>query len=255
MNLPNADETTPEPDGFLGGRLRLRQTPRGHRAGTDAVLLAAATPPETTGLLLDVGAGTGAVGLCAALRARKAEIGLVEIDPAACALARENISANGFEARARVYEADVLDFRSRRAAGLENESAVLVLTNPPFLAATHARASPDSARALAHVSAQGLGPWVRACFALLRPGGTFMMIHRADALAECLDSVSERLGGLVILPVAARAGGPATRILLRGVKGSKAPLELLPPLVLHEPDGKFTPLAEAIHGGEAGLPW
>lgn len=250
-DLPNISEA----DGFLNGRLRLRQLPRGHRAGTDAVLLAAATPAGTKGLALDVGAGTGAVGLCAALLAPNAAIGLVEIDPSACALARENIAANGLEARVKMFEADVLSARARRAAGLANDSAELILVNPPFLATSRARVSPDPAKALAHASALGLSPWARACLALLAPGGAFVMIHRADALAECLENVAGRLGGLAVLPVAARERAPAIRILLRGVKGSRAPLSLLPPLVLHGPDGKFTAEAEAIHRGETGLPW
>ena len=79
-------------DDFLGGRLRLRQAPRGHRSGTDAVLLAAATHPGTSGLILDIGAGAGAVGLMAALRAPAATVGLVEIDAASCALANENVA-------------------------------------------------------------------------------------------------------------------------------------------------------------------
>ena len=68
-------------DGFLGGRLRLRQSAAGHRSGTEAELLAAATPQHQQGLILDVGAGSGAVGLMAALRAPGAIVGLVEIDP------------------------------------------------------------------------------------------------------------------------------------------------------------------------------
>jgi tRNA1(Val) A37 N6-methylase TrmN6 len=79
------------------------------------------------------------------------------------------------------------------------------------------------------------------------------MIHRADALAECLSIAEGRLGGVAILPVMPREGAAATRILLRGVKGSKAPLTLLAPLVLHEADGSFTVRAAAIHRGEAGL--
>lgn len=256
MNVPpNAEEKTPAADGFLGGRLRLRQTPRGHRAGTDAVLLAAATPAETRGLILDIGAGTGAVGLAAALLAPAATVGLVETAPLACALARENIAANGLTARATVFETDLLSSSARRASGLENESAELVLTNPPYLSAGRARVSPDPAKALAHVSATGLEPWTRACLALLRPGGIFVLIHRADALQDGLASVGSKLGGLAVLPVAAQEGRPATRILLRGVKGSKAPLALLPPLILHGADGKFTAEAEAIHRGERGLPW
>ncbi|MBG0811001.1 methyltransferase [Methylosinus sp. H3A] len=256
MNVPpNTKEKRSEAAAFLGGRLRLRQMPRGHRAGTDAVLLAAATPAQTRGLILDIGAGTGAVGLAAALRAPAATLGLVEIDSETCALARENIAENGLAARARVHEADLLSIEARRTSGLENESAEVLLTNPPYLSPTRTRVSPDPRRALAHVSAGGLEPWLRASLALLRPGGVFVMIHRADALQECLACIGGRLGAIGLLPVAAHAGEAATRILLRGVKGSKGPLSLLPPLVLHEADGAFTPRAEALHRGEGELPW
>jgi tRNA1(Val) A37 N6-methylase TrmN6 len=253
-SLSQSSDAGSAPGQFLGGRLRLRQSPRGHRSGTDAVLLAAAAPPAAAGLILDIGSGVGAVALGAALFAPHASFGLVEIDPAACALARQNIADNGLAERARVYEADLLDPASRRSAGLIEEKAETVLTNPPYLAAGHVRVSPDPLRAFAHVSDGGLKPWVRACLALLKPCGSFVMIHRADALAECLASVEGRLGALTILPIAPRANEPATRILLRGTKGSKAPLSLLAPLALHETDGRFTPLAEAIHRGKIGLP-
>lgn len=255
MNDLLLEDRSSEPFRFLGGRLRLRQGARGHRVGTDAILLAAATPSETKGLLLDVGAGVGAVGLSAALLAPRATVGLVEIDSGLCALAQENIAANELESRASTFETDLLSAAARRASRLANESAEVVLTNPPYLSAGRARVSPDRARALAHVSATGLEPWTRACLALLRPGGIFVMIHRADALTDCLASLHRRLGGLAVMPVAPRAGLPATRILLRGTKGSKAPLTLLPPLVLHDAEGRFTPQAEAIHRGDRGLPW
>ncbi len=99
-----------------------------------------------------------------------------------------------------------------------------------------------------------LAEWVRACLVLLAPGGALAMIHRAAALTQCLAAVEGRLGAAVtILPILPRAGEPAVRILLRGVKGSKAPLTLLAPLVLHEADGQFTPQADAIHRGEATI--
>jgi tRNA1(Val) A37 N6-methylase TrmN6 len=219
-------------DGFLDHRLRLRQSAAGHRAGTDAVLLAGATREDQHGLILDIGAGAGAVGLMAALRAPDASVGLVEIDRESCALARENVAANILEARVSVYEVDVLSAKSRRVAGLIDESAALILTNPPFHTAGKVRVTPDAAKARAHVASAPLADWVRACLALLAPGGTFVMIHRADALADCLAAVEGRLGGVTIEPIHTRAEAPATRILLRGVKGSKAPLSLLKGIVV-----------------------
>jgi tRNA1(Val) A37 N6-methylase TrmN6 len=223
----NGDDT----DGFLGGSLRLRQG-RGHRAGHDAVLLAEAVSPSQTGLILDVGAGAGAVGLMAAVLAPQARVGLVEIDAAACCLARANIDANGLADRVTAHEADLAAARSRRAAGLVDGAAALVLTNPPFYAADRVRVTPDPDRARAHVAAMSLAEWVRGALALLAPRGTFVMIHRADALAECLAAVSGRLGGVSVEPLHARPEAPAIRILLRGVKGSKGPLVLLPSRVI-----------------------
>jgi len=218
-----------EIDAFLEGRLNLRQG-SGHRAGHDAVLLAALTPPETEGLILDVGAGAGAVGLMAAVHAPGARVGLVEIDPGSCILAAENVRRNDLAARVSVHQADVTSAAARRAAGLTDEAAALVLTNPPFHDPARVRVTPDAGKARAHVAAAPLAEWTRGALALLAPGGVFAMIHRADALYDCLMAVEGRLGGVSIQPVHTRPGAPATRILLRGVKGSKAPLRLLEPL-------------------------
>lgn len=246
----NQSSTGTTADTLLGGRLRLHQAVRGHRAGTDAMLLAALTPPETCGLILDVGAGTGAVGLVAALRAPNSHVGLLEINQAACELALANVQSNGLEARVRLFQADLLSPASRQAAGLAAEKAALVLTNPPFFEVGTVRASPDADKARAHMASASLECWVHAALALLAPGGIFAMIHRADALAHCLSAIDRRLGGLIIRPVQPRDKAPATRILLRGVKGSRAPLSLAAPLVLHEDDGRFSAEAMRLALGE-----
>jgi tRNA1(Val) A37 N6-methylase TrmN6 len=242
-------------DAILGGRLKLRQTRDGHRVGLDAILLAAAAGAPAA-RLADVGAGVGAVGLALLQRWPEATGELIEIDPALAALAKDNAALNGLADRARVAVADALDAESRRAAGLEDEAADVVVANPPYLAADAARVSPDRRRARAHVAGGGpaaLADWVVACLALLEPGGRFVMIQRADALAALLPAFAGRLGDLALRPVHPRADAPAIRLLISGTKGSKAPLRLLPGLTLHEADGSATPLAAAIQRGEAEL--
>lgn len=246
-------------DSWLGGRLTLLQRLRGHRVGSDAALLAAAAD-LAQGRLVDVGAGVGAVGLAILAGNASASADLIEIDPASCALASENAALNGLAPRTRVVEADILDARSRRAGGLVDEAADLVVVNPPFFEAGGVRVSPDAARARAHVfageaGAAPLAAFLRASLALLRPGGKFVMIHRAEALESILAAVENRLGALTLKPVHPRAGAPAHRILVSGVKGSKAPLRIAPGLVLHEADGRLTGEADAIHRGERRIDW
>jgi tRNA1(Val) A37 N6-methylase TrmN6 len=242
-------------DAILDGRLQLRQKREGHRVGADAVLLAAAAGAPVA-RLIDVGAGVGAVGLALLQRWPEAHGELVEIDPALAALAGENAALNGLAARARIVVADALDAKSRRAAGLVDEAADLIITNPPYLDANAARISPDPLRARAHVAGDGtaaFAEWVVACLALLEPGGRFIMIQRADALPALLPALERRLGDIALRPVHPRADAPAIRLLISGIKGSKAPLRLLPALTMHEADGAFTPLAAAIQRGEAFL--
>ena len=244
----------PVADRLLGGRLTLLQRAGGHRVGTDAVLLAAAADLPEGGAFVDVGAGVGSVGLMLACRCPAARGLLLEADPAAAALARRNCAANGLADRVAVVEADLFARPKDRDAALAPERAALVLTNPPFFARHAVRASPDPARARAHVLGErGHGEWLAAAAALLAPGGRFVTIHRPEALPALLAAAERRLGALALRPVLARAGGDAVRILLAGVKGSRAPLRLAPPLVLHGPDGAFTPEAEALHRGEALL--
>lgn len=248
---------TERTDAFLGGRLSLRQPARGHRSGTDAVLLAAAPPAGFAGRAADLGAGVGAVGLSLALREPGVRMDLVEIDRDLCRLAAENVAANGLSGRVAVIEVDLLGpGEVRRAAGLASGSMDLVLTNPPFDEAGRGRPSPDPAKRRAHVSDTGdLETWFGAAADMLRHKGLLVAILRADGLPRALSALGRAYGGLTVLPVHPRAAAPATRILLRAVRGSRAPLSIVPGLVLHADDGRFTPTADALHRGEAILAW
>src|SRR6202011_907280 len=130
-------------DAFLGGRLLLCQPAEGHRCGTDSVLLAAGAPAGFFRPCLHLGAGVGAAGLALAVARPGARIGLLENDPFMAGLARANLLQNKLAGRGHVLEADLLSKASLRGASLRDESADLVITNPPFLDPSRTRLSPD----------------------------------------------------------------------------------------------------------------
>lgn len=238
-------------DRISGLGLTLRQRSAGHRVGLDAVLLAAAASGPRPRRLVDVGAGVGAVGLALARLHPGAWVDLVEIDPESAALAAANAEANGL--LARVVVVDVLSPPARRAAGLDDGAADLVATNPPFYDPAAARISPDASRARAHALNVPLADWLRASLALLAPDGRFALVHRADALPEIYAGLGQRLGGVAVRPIHPRSGADAIRVLVTGVKGSRAPPRLVPALVLHEADGRATPAAAALLAGGVSL--
>ena len=248
---PGASSDVTE-DAFLGGRLRLRQPKRGHRAGHDAVLLAAATPAQTGQRVVEFGAGVGAAGLAVARRVSGLDLVLVEIDEALAELARANVALNDLAA-----QVVVLDVAARpnefTSAGLPPDSADMVLMNPPFNAASRFRSSPDKQDA--HIATDDtLAQWVHAARRILKPGGMLTLIWRADGLADVLAVLSRGFGSLAIMPVHSAPSSPAIRIVVRATKGGRAPMELFSALLLNNEAGNSTPEARAILEGQSTLP-
>jgi tRNA1(Val) A37 N6-methylase TrmN6 len=243
-------------DAVLGGALRLRQPRCGHRVGHDAILLAASCPVLPGDGVVDLGAGVGAAGLALAARAPDIALTLVEIDPDLAALAAENARLNGLAARVRSVTLDALaPARAFAAAGLPPESVARVLMNPPFNDPARQKTSPDSRRRLAHAAPrEALTAWTRSAARLLRPRGTLTLVFRADGLAELVRALDQAFGAVTIQPVHPKPDQPAIRLLVRATRASRAPLVLLPGLLLNDARGHPTPEAEAVLRGGGVLP-
>jgi tRNA1(Val) A37 N6-methylase TrmN6 len=242
-------------DAVLGGILRLRQPRRGHRVGHDAILLAAASPARPGDHVVDLGAGVGAAGLALARRVPEARVTLVEIDPELAALATQNGTLNGLAERVRTIVVDVAaPARAFAKAGLDDQCATRVLMNPPFNDLTRHPVSPDRRRQLAHAGSRTtLARWVTTAARLLRRRGTLTLIWRADGLADVLGVLDRAFGAAAVLPVHPKPGEPAIRILVRATKASRAPLQLLPGLVLSDASGQPTEEAEQVLRGGKSL--
>jgi tRNA1(Val) A37 N6-methylase TrmN6 len=250
--MPDLSDTTE--DAFLGGQLRLRQLKSGHRAGHDAILLAAATSARPGDRVVDFGAGVGTAGLAVGRRVAGIGLCLVEINQQLAELARINAAANQLKA-----DVIVLDVASGAeafaAAGLQPDSVDVVLMNPPFNDPARHRASPDAVRRAAHVAtADTLDSWIHAARRVLKSGGVLTLIWRADGLAEVLATLERGFGSLAIMPVHSDATAPAIRILVRAVKGGRAPLQIYTGLMLGRGTEWPSPPIEAILAGQGTLP-
>ena len=239
-------------DQLLDGRVQLRQPVRGYRAGLDAALLAAACDARPGQRVLEAGCGAGGALLAAASRCPEVRFTGVERDPDALALAKENIALNGFQDRVEAIEGDV----AVRFSALGIEPFDAAMTNPPFFDDSGALRGPSPEKRAAWMADDGLAAWIGFMSKGVREGGTLTLIHRADRLADILALLGEKCGGVQILPIHPFADEPAKRVLVRAIKTGKAPLRLLPALVLHDRDGdKHRSEVEAILRGEAAINW
>jgi len=235
---------------LLDGRVRLRQPARGYRAGMDAALLAAAVTAAPGQKVIEAGCGAGAVLL--QIGARCPGVGLtgLERDSAMAALARKNAALNATDAR--IVEGDVATgFRA-----LDLEPFDWAVSNPPFFDDPGALRAPAEGKRGAWMADDGLKAWTAFLLKSVREGGRIVVIHRADRLADLLALLGDTAGSFAVRGIHPYADEPAKRVLVQAIKTGKAPLRLLPPLVLHERSGaKHTAEAEAVLRGEAALPF
>lgn len=238
-------------DGFLGEKLRLRQPRDGFRSGHDAVLLAASVNPRQGGHVAELGSGAGVAALCFLARRSDAHVTGIEFDSDLVALAQTNAAANNLGQRAQFRQGDI--------AGAFGDLHIVansfddVMANPPFHEVGTVPDIAHDGKARAHIGAEGtLDNWVKCACALTRSGGHISFIHRADALDRLLTVMHKRLGDLHVLPIMPKPESAATRVLVRGKRDARAPVTLLPPLVLQDDSGQPSAAAEAIlrHGAE-----
>lgn len=231
-------------DGFLGGRLRLEQPRRGYRAGMDAVMLAAACPARPGEAVLELGCGAGTAILCLGRRVGGLALSGLELQPAYAELARRNAAANGIALE--VVEGDV----AALPAALRGRGFDHVIANPPWF--TAGPAASDPGRGTARHAVAPLGVWIAAGLRRLHPGGWLTLILDAANLGAALAPLEGVGGEARVLPVAAREGRAAGRVIVAARKGARGPLRLLAPFILHakpahERDSEdLTPAAQAV---------
>lgn len=247
-------------DAFHRGRFHIVQPlGGGHRSGVDAMLLAALVDADRPIRVADLGAGAGAAGMAVASRIDAADVVLVERSSQMADFARRSIALpenSGCAARMRVLQADVaLSGKARVAAGLEDEVYDHVIMNPPFNDAGDRR-TPDPLKAEAHAMSDGLfDAWIRTAGAIMKPGGQLSLIARPQSVADIIAACGRRFGGLEITPLHPRPGENAVRILVTGIKGSRARLSFRAPLVVHAGEGHaFSAAVDDLNNGRTAYP-
>lgn len=230
-------------DFLLGGRVFLRQPSHGYRVAIDPIFLAASIPVNDKDTILDVGSGVGAASLCLATRCPHAHVTAVDMQRDNVRLAVDNVLLNQLRSRIEVLHGDLLRPPPRLAAGTFSH----VIANPPFLEPHQGRLSPYAHKLESnHQASATLDQWAKFCLLMVKPKGHITFIHRADRLDEMLSYFYGKLGDIVVFPLWPGNGKPAKRVLIRGTKNTNGALKIMPGLVLHDVNGRFTHEADLV---------
>lgn len=228
--------------------MKVIQASTGYRFSMDSVLLAhfAAVNPDDE--VLDLGCGSGVISFLLVGRQPSCRITGLEIQPELADRARRGAERNGVADRIEIINGDL----RQAEVFLEKRRFSLIVANPPFWRQGEGKPSPDQERLIArHEVKVTLKDYVEVAWRWLIPGGHLAMIHRADRILElgalCADNSLTANRVRFIHPYPDR---DANLVLVEAVKGSKAGLKVLPPLVVYNSDGAYTEEILKIYSAE-----
>ncbi len=210
---------------------------KGHRFTLDSLLLADFCRIKPHDRILEPGAGTGIVSIVLAKKFPTVRFVADEIDPQAYNLLRHNIDRNGLTGRIVAIDRDV----NHLGRSVSLDAFDVIVTNPPYTKCGSGRISPTVERQTARQGRSApLSAWL-SLQALLKNKGRFILIFPAHRMPELVSLLRERkLEPKRMRFVHSHEDDRAALVMIEAVKAAGIGLEVLPPLVVHEPHGGYT---------------
>lgn len=236
-------------DSLFDGRLQCRQPLAGYRFSVDAVLAAHFILPKPGQRVLDLGCGSGIIGLILAYRVAQIVVHGLELQPELAALAEENVLLNNWTQRMAIIQGDV----RQPSASLHPEAYDLVVCNPPYGTGQDGRISQQSQAAIArHALAGALEDFVRAAAFAVRNRGRVVFIAPARRGADLLSLLRDhRLTPKRMQPIYSYPEAEAAKlVLVEAMKNGGDQFDILAPFSLYQQaGGDYSAAMQALYQG------
>ena len=208
------------------------------RFGTDTVLLSDFAMPKRGDRVVDLGCGTGAIGLIMLAHVQGITVDGVEIQEDVADMARRSAELNGVEDVMRVYCADMRTCHEFFGRGKFS----LAVCNPPYFKAGGALLSAGEKRRIArHEGDITPSDIAQSAARLIKNGGKLAVIYPAPRALEMMRAMEDAgIEPKRIRTVHGVEGREPKHVLIDGMKGASAGLHWQKPLVLQNADGTYT---------------
>jgi len=232
---------------LIEDELEIIQDDRFFKFGTDSVLLANFVELRRGDKVIDLGTGSGVIPLLLAYKNEDVEITGIEIQPEAAELAERNADFNQLQGQIKIINADLCQLEDKLEAG----SFDAVVSNPPYLPVEGGKMKENDYVAIArHEIKAELNDVVAEAARLLKYGGHFFLVHRAERLTEVIEALAEHnCQAKELRLVQARRDKEADIFLLKAKKGANPGLRVKPVLVIYQDQSsEYTEEVKEIYG-------
>jgi len=226
--------------------LKLYQNKNGYRFSVDPLLLHSFVNVRYAREIIDLGAGSGIIGLLLARKYAGANVQLVELQKSLYRLAKRNILLNGLENRVGVLLTDIKQI----STVVPPLSYDLAVSNPPFRKPASGRINTAEEKAVArHEIKLKLPELAESASYLLKTRGRFFMIFHPERILEVVDALRRwRLEPKRIRFVHNDTDSGSKIVLVEAVKEGRAGVKIEKPLFIYNRDGSYTDEVREMYG-------
>jgi tRNA1Val (adenine37-N6)-methyltransferase len=206
--------------------------------GMDAVLLADFASGKADANVMDLGTGTGVIPMLMESRNKGAHFTALEIQEKSADMADRSVHMNGLQDKIQVIQGDIKEVRQHFKASYFD----VVTSNPPYINQSHGLENPNEPKNIArHEILVSLEDVISAAAYLLKPGGSFAMVHKPFRLAEIFALMQKyKLEPKRMCLVQPYAHKEPNMVLIEAVKGGRSMIKIEPALVVYNKDGSYT---------------
>lgn len=189
--------------------------------------------------IVDLGTGNGAIPLFLSERT-KAKICGIEIQEISYNLAKRNIELNNLSDRIEVIKDNMKNWNKYFKHGSQDA----VITNPPFFKYNgndELLNDLDQLTLARHEITIKLEELIEVASYLLKDKGYFAMVHRPERFLEIIDAMRKyNITPKKVRFCHTKVDKQAKILLIEGMKYGANDMKILPPLIAHDEDGKYS---------------
>lgn len=227
--------------------LKVIQNTKGFCFGIDSILLSDYAKNLKVGSkVIDIGTGTGIIGILLCEKSKLSHITGVEIQKEVADMAQRSIELNNLQEKFNVLNINIKDVFEF----IDPNTIDCIVTNPPYMKLNSGAQNIEEKKLISrHEIECNLEDIIKISYRLLKNKGEFYMVHRMDRLVDILYLLRNyKLEPKQIRFVSSKQNTSPNLVLIRCVKDGGKALKIDSPLIIYNDNGTYTDEILKIYG-------
>ena len=229
--------------------LKIIQNTEGFCFGIDSILLSDfAKDIKKDSKVIDLGTGTGIIGILLCAKTEISHMVGVEIQEEVYDIAKRNVKLNGLEEKFTLMNINIKELEKRQEIGKFDA----VVTNPPYKKENTGIQNENEKRLISrHEITANLEDFIRISTQLLKDKKDLYMVHRPDRLVDIIELLRKyKLEPKKLKLVYPKPEKEPNLLLIKATKNAKPFLKVEKPLYVYKENGEYTDEILKIYGRE-----